>query len=114
MKIKTNQNLNQRNLIKNQKWQQKDKDNPKSDKKHKEILGSDKKKQKSGDKSEGDDKNTKLETKNEVSKWEPELQPCKKEDCPLKKWPMGASYEAAEVIKRKHIIFEETWHGCWK
>ena len=84
---------------------EKDKYKPKSDqKKHrsKKKLESVKKKQKSGDKSEGEDKNIKLQPKDEVVKREPELQPCKKEDCFMKKLPMGASYEAAELINRKH------------
>ena len=37
-------------------------------------------------------------------KLEPKVQMCKKEGCPMSKPPMGASYEAVQLIKKHHII----------
>ena len=38
----------------------------------------------------------------EFGKQEPQLQPCKREGCPINREPMGASTEAAKLLKKHH------------
>ena len=44
----------------------------------------------------------KVENEKEFGKREPQLQLCKREGCPINREPMGASTEAAKLLKKHH------------
>ena len=43
----------------------------------------------------------------EFGKWEPQLQLCKREGCPINREPMGASTEAANLLKKHHTCLKK-------